>query len=409
MKILIVHNRYRSEFPSGEDRVVDTESAALEAAGHTVMHFEKRSDDIAGWSAARRATLPLTLLGSRSSRNEIADVLRKDRPDVVHVHNTFPLLTASILGACDGERVPVVATIHNYKLACASGDFFRAEAVCHDCSGHIGLPGIAHGCYRGSPLTTIPVVAGMAAGRKAWKTLPSAYIFISDSQRRALSGLDLPLHRSFVKWNLVPRLPGSAAKDDGGLVVYLGRLDPAKGLPVLMDGWDLFHQQRDGAGNRSKVRLSIAGNGPLMPAVQKWAQGRSDVDVLGVLDRQGCGELLARARAVVVPSAWEETFGLVVVEAMAAGVPVVAADHGSLPELVTDGVNGVVFRPGDPRSLAGALQDVAASPDRWRALGAAARKTYESQWDPDVNLRELEKIYRFAIDNPVWKTSASHS
>ena len=401
MKILIVHNRYRSEFPSGEDRVVDTESAALRAAGHTVTHFEKRSDDIAGWSLARRAALPLTLLGSRSSRNEMADVLRKDRPDVVHVHNTFPLLTASILGACVRERVPVVATIHNYKLACASGDFFRAEKVCHDCSGHVGLPGIAHGCYRGSPLTTIPVVAGMAAGRKAWKTLPSAYIFISDSQRRALSDLDLPLHRSFVKWNLVPRLPGSAAKDDGGLVVYLGRLDPAKGLPVLMNGWDVFRRSSDGNAGSNKVRLSIAGNGPLMPTVQTWARGRDDVEVLGVLDRQGCGELLARARAVVVPSAWEETFGLVVVEAMAAGVPVIAANHGSLPELVTDGVDGVVFRPGDPASLAGALQDVAADPDRWKTLGVAARNTYEDRWDPDANLRELEKIYGFAIDNPV--------
>jgi glycosyltransferase involved in cell wall biosynthesis len=209
-----------------------------------------------------------------------------------------------------------------------------------------------------------------------------------------------------VKWNLVPRLPGSAAKDDDGLVVYLGRLDPAKGLPVLMNGWDIFRRRSNGKDGSSKVRLSIAGNGPLMPTIRGWAHGRADVDVPGVLDRKGCGELLARARAVIVPSAWEETFGLVVVEAMGAGVPVVAADHGSLPELVTDGVNGTLFRPGDPASLADALQDVAADADGWRSLGLAARKTYESKWDPDANLRELERIYRFAIDHPVWEATA---
>ena len=138
-----------------------------------------------------------------------------------------------------------------------------------------------------------------------------------------------------------------------------------------------------------------------MPTVQTWARGRNDVEVLGVLDRQGCGELLARARAVVVPSAWEETFGLVVVEAMAAGVPVIAANHGSLPELVTDGVDGVVFRPGDPASLAGALQDVAADPDRWKTLGVAGGIHMRTGGTRTPTSGRLEKIYGFAIDNPV--------
>jgi glycosyltransferase involved in cell wall biosynthesis len=397
VRILLAHNRYRSEFPSGEDRVVDTEGAALRAAGHAVMHFERRSDDIAGWPPLRQAVLPLSVVWSRSARKDLKAAIRRDRPDVIHVHNTFPLLTASILAAGAEERVPIVVTIHNYKLLCASGDFFRGGTVCHDCAGRIGFPGIRHGCYRGSRLTTVPVVAGTAFNRKSWRTRPSAYIFISDSQRRALAPMNLPTSRSFVKWNLVPRTPPIANKDEGR-VSYLGRLDEAKGLSVLMAGWDRYRAR----GTKPQLRLSIAGNGPLMPTLQGWAAGRGDIELLGVLDREGCRDLVSRSRAVVVPSAWEETFGLVVVEAMASGVPVIAAGHGSLPELISDGDNGKLFRPGDPRDLAAVLGEVAVHLEHWHQLGARARRTYEDRWDPDANLAELIDIYRFAINNPVW-------
>jgi glycosyltransferase involved in cell wall biosynthesis len=396
VKILLAHNRYRSEFPSGEDRVVDTEAAALRSAGHTVTHFERRSDDITNWPPLRRAALPVSVVWSRTAREELRASIRRDRPDVIHIHNTFPLLTASILAAGADERVPIVVTIHNYKLSCASGDFFRAGTVCHDCAGRIGLAGIVHGCYRGSRLMTLPVVAGTALNRKSWRTRPSAYIFISESQRRALSDMHLPMARSFVKWNLVPRAP-TVVNDDDGRISYLGRLDQAKGLSVLMAGWDRYL-----AGGEPKLRLSIAGNGPLMPEIRDWAGSRKGVDLLGVLDREGCRDLISRSRAVVVPSAWEETFGLVVVEAMAGGVPVIAARHGSLPELITDGINGRLFQPGDADDLAAVIEEVAVDPDRWHQLGTRARTTYEDRWDPDVNLAELLEIYRFAIDNPVW-------
>ncbi len=397
MRILLAHNRYRSEFPSGEDRVVDTEAAALRSAGHTVTHFERRSDDITDWPLLRRAVLPVSVVWSRRAREDLRAAIRRDSPDVIHVHNTFPLLTASILAAGAEERVPIVVTLHNYKLACASGDFFRAGAVCHDCAGRTGLPGIVHGCYRGSRLMTVPVVAGTVFNRKSWRTRPSAYIFISESQRRALGETHLPMARSFVKWNLVPRTP-TVVNNDEGRVSYLGRLDQAKGLSVLMAGWDRYLAR----GDEPKLLLSIAGNGPLMPAIQDWAGSRKEVDLLGVLDREGCRDLISRSRAVVVPSAWEETFGLVVVEAMAGGVPVIAARHGSLPELISDGADGQLFRPGDADDLAAVLEDVATYPDHWHQLGTRARRTYEDRWDPDANLAELIDIYRFAIDNPVW-------
>ncbi len=214
MKIMLVHNRYRSTAPSGENRVVDTEAEALAAAGHEVIRFERHSDDIETWSRARKAALPGRVVWSAEAHRDLAARLREHRPDVVHVHNTFPLLSPAVLHACRAAGVPVVATIHNYKLACASGDFFRDGAVCHDCAGRLPGPAIRHGCYRGSRAATAPVALAMTAHRRAWRSLVSAYIFISAAQRDLLTGLSLDPGRVFVRHNLIPARTGLAAASE---------------------------------------------------------------------------------------------------------------------------------------------------------------------------------------------------
>ena len=143
MKIVLVHNRYRSAAPSGENRVVDQEGQALRDRGHEVIPFERHSDDIEQWPAARRAAVPARVIWSREAHRALTATLREHNPDVVHVHNTFPLLSAAILYACRDMSVPVVTTIHNYKLACASGDFFRQGAACHDCDHGLPWPALS--------------------------------------------------------------------------------------------------------------------------------------------------------------------------------------------------------------------------------------------------------------------------
>ncbi|HWD77506.1 MAG TPA: glycosyltransferase [Kribbella sp.] len=233
MKILMVHNRYRSTAPSGENRVVDQESAALTAAGHTVRHFERHSDDIEDWSAVQKATLPARVVWNRASRHDLARDLLRERPDVVHIHNTFPLLSPSVLYACRQAAVPVVITLHNYKLLCASGDFFRDGNVCHDCAGGNPLSGVQHRCYRGSALATATTVLNTRGHRGSWRHLVSAYIFISDAQRKLMAGMDFDSERTFVKHNMVP-YDGPPATAPQRQVAYVGRLDAAKGAPLLM-------------------------------------------------------------------------------------------------------------------------------------------------------------------------------
>ena len=180
-------------------------------------------------------------------------------------------------------------------------------------------------------------------------------------------------------------------------VVYAGRLDEAKGVRLLMAGWDGYLAKSGEPG----LNLVIAGGGPLGDEVAAWTSTRPSVEMKGTVSSDRCAELISRARAVVLPSAWEETFGLVAVEAMAAGVPPIAAGHGSFPELITPGVDGVLFNPSDAAALALAIADVESNPERYEDYGDQARKTYEQRFDPQRSVEELLDIYRFAITHPV--------
>jgi len=400
MKILVLHNRYRSGAPSGENRVVDQESKALLDSGHTVERFERHSDDIAQWSVAKRALVPARVIWSNDSRRELTQVIQLVRPDVVHIHNTFPLVSPSVLYACRRQRVPAVITIHNSRLVCASGDLFRSGSVCHECLGRrVPVPALTHRCYRDSLAATAPIVIGTIAHRAAWRTMGSAYIFVSEAQRATLSSLRLPPERTFVKANLIPLLVSPPERPEPDrMVAYLGRLDVAKGIPLLMEAWDLYTGAVHGLG----LQLVIAGGGPLEAKVSEWAASRPSVTTVGVLSAAECAALTSRAQAVILPSLVEDTFGLVAVEAMAAGVAPVAAARGAFPELISDGTDGVLFEPGNAASLARALHDVDSHPARYREYGRAARRTYQRRFDPDRNIEKLLEIYRFASDRPVF-------
>ena len=396
MRILLVHNRYRSGAPSGENRVVEQEGEALADLGHEVMRFGRSSDEIEQWSVAKKASVPARVIWSHETYRDLKAVLREQCPEVVHVHNTFPLLSAAVLYACRDAGVPVVATIHNYMLACANGMFFRRGAVCHDCTHGLQVRAVVHGCYRGSHAATAPVALAKALHRQAWRSLVSAYIFISASQRDLHREVDLAPGRVFVRYNLIPRRsrPWVARTPT---IVYAGRLHEAKGVRLLMAGWDCYRTKSGEPG----LNLIIAGGGPLEDEVTAWASARPSVEMTGTVSHDRCAELISHARAVLLPSAWEETFGLVAVEAMAAGVPPIAAGHGSFTELITSGVDGVLFSPGDPAALALAIADVERNPEQYEVYGDQARKSYEQRFDPQRSVEELLEIYRYAITHPI--------
>ena len=398
MKVLLVHNRYRSGSPSGEDRVVDREAAALREYGYTVQHFERFSDEIANRSLFRKALLPAQVIWSESARRSLTGALDEFKPHVVHIHNTFPLLSPSILYACRDRRVPAVITMHNFRMVCPRGDLFRDGGSCQDCVGRLPLPALRHRCYRDSVLATAPLAAGVVIHRNAWRALISAYIFLSTVQRDILLADGVPPERSFVKPNFVPHLfaPSPGPRN---YVIYAGRLSVEKGVDLLMEAWELFRH----GGEHDSLRLILAGTGPLEEQVEEWARGHTSVEWVGLLEPSTFAAMLAQARAAIVPSRCLETFGLVAVEAMAAGVPPVAPAHGPFLDLIRDGVDGSLFTPGSPDALAGVLRDLVERPARYESLGRAARLTYEQRYTPEANVKQLVGIYEFARAQPVFR------
>jgi glycosyltransferase involved in cell wall biosynthesis len=389
LRVLVVHNRYRSGQPSGEDNVVDQEVSLLRSAGHTVGLFERRSDDIATMSLPRKALVPAGVPYNPAARRAMAERLRMDRPNVVHVHNTFPLLSASVLDACKDAGVPVVATLHNYTQVCPSGTLYRDGATCTACVGKLPLPAVRHGCYRGSALATVPLTISFLANQKRWWSGVSRFLCISDAQRRTLATNGMPAGLLTVKYNFVEDTD-LRRTGPGEHLLYLGRLTEEKGVRLLMAAWE-----RLAATGGLGVPLVIAGAGPLADEVTAWAKGRQDVRFVGLRDKAASRALVARAIAVVVPSRWLETFGLVVVEAMAAGVPSVVAGHSSLAELVQDSVTGLTHTPGDAASLANALGRIVRAPS---SLGLAAREKYEREFTCAVGLANLVAHYRGVIE-----------
>ncbi|MGW4777681.1 glycosyltransferase [Streptomyces filamentosus] len=392
MHVLVVHNRYSSAQPSGENRVVDEELALLRAAGHRAELFERRSDDIAARSLPGKVAVPLLVPWNPAVRTELAARLRADRPDVVHVHNVFPLLSPAVLAACADADVPVVATLHNYTQVCPPGTLHRAGGPCSACVGKaVPLPAVRHGCYRDSRLATVPLAVNLAVNRRRWWTGVERFLCISAAQREVLVRSGMPAGRLVVKHNFVPD-PGVRRTGPGEHLLFLGRLAESKGVRLLMEAWDALAAD-GGVG----VPLVLAGAGPLEREVAAWAAGRDDVHHAGLYDPEQCRAAVARSVAVVAPSLARETFGLVVAEAMAAGVPAVAAGHGGFTELVEDGVTGLLHRPGDAGSLADALRRITARPDPGAAMGPAARSRYERFFSPAVGLERLVEEYRSAI------------
>ncbi|MFG3250398.1 glycosyltransferase [Streptomyces sp. NPDC048187] len=391
MHVLVVHNRYNSAQPSGENNVVDQEVELLRSAGHRVGLFERRSDDIAGRSLPGKVAVPLLVPWNPAVRSELAARLRTERPDVVHVHNVFPLLSPAVLAACADAGVPAVATLHNYTQICPPGTLQREGRPCTECVGTTPLPAVRHGCYRNSRLATVPLALSLSVNRRRWWSGVERFFCISAAQREVLVRAGMPAGRLAVKHNFVPD-PEARRSGPGEHLLYLGRLAEAKGVRLLMAAWDEI-----AAGGGVGVPLVIAGAGPLEDEVTAWAAGRDDVRHVGLYDPEQCRRAIARSVAVVAPSTWLEAFGLVVVEAMAAGVPTVAAGHGAFVELVEDGGTGLLHRPGEAASLAACLRRIAAEPDLNRRMGLAARRRYERGFSPEVGLERLEEGYRTAI------------
>ena len=375
MKVIVAHNQYRRAQPSGENTVVDLEIEQLTAAGVTVLPFLRSSDEM---TAADKALLPVSPIYAPRAQRALADLIREHRPDVLHLHNPYPLLSPWVVRTAHRHRVPVVQTVHNYRQVCASGVYYRDGHICHDCRGRaIGVPAVVHRCYRGSRAQSVVMATALAVHRPTWRSV-DRYLALTSAIADHLRGYGIPEDRIVVKPNSVPD-PGPPGPPGEGFL-FLGRLTPEKGIDILLDAW---RRHPDG----SLGQLTIAGDGDLRPMVEQAAAARTDIVYAGALSRDEVRAALRRAAVVVVPSTWEDVLPTVVIEALAHGRPVLGSALGGIPYLV-DQAGWVI--PADPASFAGALP---VARDGAAALSPAARQRYETTFHPDQVTKQLLAVY----------------
>jgi glycosyltransferase involved in cell wall biosynthesis len=384
VKVVVAHNRYREAIPSGENVIVDTEIAQLTAAGIEVLPFQRASDSIGELPLAQKALLPLSPIFGRAAQRDLADLLRRERPDLLHLHNPYPLLSPSVVRTAHAHGVPVVQTVHNYRQVCSSGLYFRDGHNCHDCRGKVvGWPAVVHKCYRGSAAQSALMATTLAVHRPTWKSV-DRYIALTHRIAEHLRNYGIPDDRIVIKPNGLPDPGDPEPLGDGFL--YAARLSPEKGLALLLDAW---RRHPDGA----LGQLRIAGDGELRPLAEQAAAERADVTYLGALDQAGMVAARRAASVIVAVPTWDDVLPTVILEAMAAGRPVLGTDVGGIPYLL--GIGETVAPAGwavgpDPGKLATALPIARVDA---AAVAPAARDRYLRAFHPDVVTRRLIDIY----------------
>jgi glycosyltransferase involved in cell wall biosynthesis len=387
VRVLLLHNRY--QLAGGEDAVVQAEMALLASRGHAVSLLQVSNESIGGLVSQVRAAG--RAIYSTAAERDVAREVARVHPDVVHVHNFFPLLSPSVYRACRRAGVAVVQTLHNFRLLCPNAIFFRDGSPCEDCLGRsVAWPGVVHGCYRGSRVATAPVAAMLAIHRavRTWSKLVDVYVAPTRFVREKFIQGGFAPEQIDVKPHFVSGDP-TPGDGQGGYALAVGRISEEKGFRTLLAAWERLH---------ADVPLKIVGDGPLLEELREGSRPLRGVEWVGRAPPDEVRRLMQRAQMLVVPSLWYETFALVVIEAFAAGLPVVAARHGALAELVSHGRTGVHFEPGNASELAAAVDGLASRPGDLSALRRNARAEFDAKYDPARNYTALMRTYARALE-----------
>ena len=382
MRILVVHNAYQQR--GGEDVVADAEAAMLREAGHTVLEYRRHNDELLHIPQAQALA---DTIWSRRTTNEVGVLIEREQPDVMHVHNTFPLISPSVYWTAHRCGVPVVQTLHNFRLLCPQATLLREGKPCEDCVGRVPWRGVLHGCYRGSRTQTLGVAASVGMHRLAgtWETKISRYIALNEFCRAKFVAAGLPADRVVVKPNFVNDVARNTEPREG--FIFVGRLSPEKGVSTLAAAAKLVPD----------ISITIVGDGP----EAAFLKDLPNVRCVGHLSSTEVIARISGAAALLLPSVCFESFPRTLAEAYACGTPVIASRLGALPELVTEGINGLMFSPGDAADLARVIRWASEHREPLASLGDACRLTFEQRYTKAINLARLEQIYRDAASHPI--------
>lgn len=394
MKILLVHEYYRSCNPSGEDKVFERETELLERNGVNVRKLIFKNDDIGtsyGPSVLKTAIFtPWSPLGKKL----IEDSIENFQPDIVHFHNTFPVISQSALVQAKKMGVATVQTFHNFRSLCAQAMLMRGGVICEECLGHYPLSALRHRCYRGSMAATLPLFLNIALHRWlcTWQKMVDRFIVLSDFNRGKFIEAGFPAAKVSVKPNFFTASFTSVLDKSLDDWVFIGRLGLEKGVQFIPDVWHRL-------GDKAPV-LHMLGDGSEREALQQNVEGlglNNKIILHGHCSSERVNDILAKASLLVFPSICFEGFPLVIGEAYAAGVPVAASKLGTPEFIVRDQVTGIHFKPGDVDDMVKQLTWLRENPEMLKAMSVNARKEYEDNYTSDINYGIIIRIYREAL------------
>lgn len=382
-RVLQVHNYYK--VPGGEDSVVANEKRLLEEHGHTVFLYSRSNKEMEAFSIVRKLLLPFTSLFSLHTYHEVKRLIREENIDIVHVHNTLSLVSPSVYYAAFSCKVPVVQTLHNFRMLCPAATFLREGKICEDCVDKGLGCAVRYSCYRGSKLQTLMSVIILKFHRILGTYKRLNYICLTEFNRKKFLQLNkgvkecIDAKRVFVKANFV-RIPEIELFDRKEQYIYIGRLEEAKGIYILLEAWRAF----------PKKPLLVCGSGPEEEKIRDFIERNQmhQVELRGQCTHEEVLRLLSESKALLMPTLWYEGQPMVIMEAYAVGTPVIASDIGNSGNMVLPGVSGMKFTCGDAQDLRKAVTKLE------NIKGWDTRSLYEKMYSVEKNYMILQDIYK---------------
>jgi glycosyltransferase involved in cell wall biosynthesis len=384
MKVLVIHNRYK--ILGGEDLSTEAEVSLLKCNGIEVNSFYVNNSNI---DSKNKLALAINTIWSSRYYKEIKKKIEKDKYDIVHVHNYFPLLSPSIFHACREANAKVILSVHNYRLICPNAQMYVNGGVCKECVGRkIPTPAILKKCYRKSAATSSAVVAMLAFHNfiNTWKNKVDGYICVSEFVKSQLILGGFEDKKLYVKYNFATS-DVRPNFEDGQYYIFVGRLSEEKGIDILL-----------GSFKNSCRKLVIAGEGPLTDMVKVFTKENPNAVYLGKRPIQEIYKLVSKAKALIFPSKWHEPFGRTIIEAFAHGTPVIASAMGGVTELITDNYNGFLFNPKEEHGLLTAIANFENVDDN-QLIRQNAYNSYKKGFLPASNFKSMMSIYQKVLSS----------
>lgn len=390
MKILAIHNFHRSGSASGDDQVYKSETLLLEQKGHTVVRYTVSNDEFDTAGILGKIAATIGMFWSAKNYKAVKEMCKREKPDIVHIHTFFPLLSPSVLYAAKNSGCKVVATLHDTRFVCPCATSLRNAQLCNECGDGQYLRMFKYGCFKGSKIQSLIVAFVFKYHRikKSFYKNIDKYICLNENQIKLLTNIRFDKDKIIKKYNFVPDIESGAYESrishlPERYVVFYGRIGEEKGIRELMKIWDMI----------SDVPLVVMGGGPLEEEFSSWARQKKNVHFLGYTKHDECLSIVKNAEFVVFPSIWYEGCSMVEIEAQSLSKAIIATDLGFSEEAIDDGVNGYKVTLGDIKGFVNKIQYLWENADVCRQMSDNARKYYENRYLPEDNYEQLVKIY----------------